>query len=87
MPAIGGEIDQLTTLKSTFDRESGNVAELTSTIRSQLGNTYWVGPAAERFRSAWQGEFEPMLNKLQQALNEAGAEVAGRRDALVQAGS
>ena len=87
MPAIGGEIDQLNALKGTFDREAGNVAELTSTIRGQLGNTYWVGPASDRFRQAWQGEFEPMLNKLQQALNEAGVEVARRADALVQAGS
>jgi hypothetical protein len=87
MPAIGGELDQLTGLKSTFDRESGTVVELTSTIRSQLGNTYWVGPAAERFRTAWQGEFEPVLNRLEIALTEAGIEVARRRDALIQAGS
>ena len=87
MPAIGAEVDQLSGLKSNFDRQSGNVSELTSNIRAQLNNTYWVGPAADRFRQAWQGEFEPVLNKLQGALTEAGAEVAHRRDALIQAGS
>ena len=87
MPAIGGELEQLTALKAVFDRSSGGVAELTSAIRSQLGNTYWVGPAADRFRDAWQREFEPMLNKLGQALTESGMEVARRRDALVKAGS
>lgn len=87
MPAIGGELDQLTGLKSTFAHQSGNVSELTANIRAQLGNTHWVGPAAERFRQAWQGEFEPALNKLQVALSEAGTEVARRRDALIQAGS
>lgn len=87
MPAIGGELDQLTSLNSTFGKESGNVQTLMTSIRSQLGNTYWVGPAAERFRAAWQQEFEPMLNKLAEALNEAGAEVNRRRDALIQAGS
>jgi uncharacterized protein YukE len=87
MPAIGGELEQLTALKSVFDRSSGGVSELTSAIRSQLGNTYWVGPAADRFRDAWQREFEPMLNKLGHALTESGTEVARRRDALIKAGS
>jgi uncharacterized protein YukE len=87
MPTIGGELDQLSSLKATFDRESGLVADVLTTIRSQLGNTYWEGPAASRFRESWQSEFEPMLQKLQQQLGEAGAEVARRRDALVKAGS
>jgi hypothetical protein len=87
MPAIGGELEQLSALKATFDRESGMVGEVTTSIRSQLGNTYWEGPAAARFREAWQAEFEPMLQKLQQQLGEAGGEVARRRDALIKAGS
>ncbi len=87
MPAIGGELEQLASLKATFDRESGMVGELTTTIRSQLSNTYWEGPAAARFRESWQSEFEPMLQKLQQQLSEAGAEVSRRRDALIKAGS
>jgi len=87
MPAIGGELEQLSSLKATFDRQSGMVGELTTTVRSQLTNTYWEGPAAARFRESWQSEFEPMLQKLQQQLSEAGAEVSRRRDALIKAGS
>ena len=87
MAQIGGELEQLSSLKATFDRESGMIGELTTTIRAQLTNTYWEGPAAARFRESWQSEFEPMLQKLQQQLTEAGAEVARRRDALVKAGS
>ncbi len=87
MATIGGELDQLSALKSTFDREAGLVADVLSTIRSQLGNTYWEGPAASRFREAWQSEFEPMLQKLQNQLGEAGQEVARRREGLVKAGS
>lgn len=87
MATIGGELDQLAALKSTFDREAGLVADVLSTIRSQLGNTYWEGPAAGRFREAWQSEFEPMLQKLQNQLGEAGQEVARRREGLVKAGS
>lgn len=87
MPTIGGELDQLSSLKATFDRESGLIADVLTTIRSQLGNTYWEGPAASRFREAWQSEFEPMLQRLQQQLGESGAEVSRRREALLKAGS
>ena len=87
MARIGGEIEQLAQLKSTFDRESRSVEELTRAIRGQLQGTAWEGPAAERFRTAWAGEYEVALRKIQQALVEAGAEVARRQGALLQAGS
>ncbi len=87
MPTVGGELDQLSSLKATFDREAGLIADVLTTIRSQLGNTYWEGPAAARFRESWQSEFEPMLQRLQQQLGESGAEVARRREALMRAGS
>jgi hypothetical protein len=35
----------------------------------------------------WSGEFEVSLRKLQEALVDAGAEVARRQTALLQAGS
>jgi hypothetical protein len=60
---------------------------LMSSISGQLGNTWWLGPAADRFRSAWDGEFKPMLTRLNAALMEAGAEVNRRQQALHQAGS
>lgn len=87
MPTIGGESEQLSSLKANFDRQSANISELMSSIDGQLGNTYWVGPAAERFKASWNGEFKRMLTSLQQSLTEAGTEVARRRDALIQAGS
>ncbi|WP_117211339.1 WXG100 family type VII secretion target [Allorhizocola rhizosphaerae] len=87
MPTIGGELDQLAALKATFDRQSGMVADVLSTIRGQLGNTYWEGPAAARFREAWQSDFEPMLQRLQQQMGEAATEISRRRDALMKAGS
>lgn len=87
MSTIGAEMGQLETLKGTFDRESGNVSELTSTISGQLGNTWWKGPAADRFRASWDSDFAPMLRKLEASLQEASQEVQRRHDALMQAGS
>lgn len=87
MSTIGAEMGQLESLKGTFDREAQNVAELTSTIGSQLANTWWKGPAADRFRSEWDGQFAPMLRQLQSALQDSSAEVQRRHEALIQAGS
>ena len=87
MARIGGELDQLSALKPTFDRQSTMVTDMLTSIRNQLTNTYWEGPAAARFREAWQSDFEPMLQRLQTSLNESGTEIARRRDALRQAGS
>lgn len=87
MSTIGGELGQLHSLKGNFDRQSQSVRELTSAIRGELGSIWWKGPAADRFRDAWAGEFEPALRKLEAALQEAGTEVARRREALIQAGS
>ena len=57
MPQIGATIEEMQQLQSTFTRESANVAELTSTVSSQVGSTWWVGPAADRFKGQWDGEF------------------------------
>ena len=84
---IGGEIDQLKRLKSTFDRESQAVKELAARVRAELQNTWWQGAAAERFRTAWGSDFEPALRRLAAALDESGAEVHKRTEALIQAGS
>jgi WXG100 family type VII secretion target len=87
MSRIGGQIEELAALKQRFDKESHTVSELTSAIDGQLNNTWWVGPAADRFRQAWDSEYKPALAKLRNALTEAGAEVAKRRQALIDVGS
>jgi WXG100 family type VII secretion target len=86
MPQVGGTTEELQTLSSTFTRESGSVSELTSTIDGQVNGTWWIGPAADRFKEAWQGQFKPTLAKLQTALDEAATEVRNRATALAQAG-
>jgi hypothetical protein len=87
MSVIGGELDQLTSLKNLFDRQGGNVQELMVSLRGQLDSTYWKGPNSDRFRSSWASEYEPVLRRLQQALVDAGSEVAMARDKLIHAGS
>lgn len=87
MSMIGGELEQLTSLKASFDRQAAAVVEMVNAIDGQLANTFWKGQAADRFRGMWSSDFKRSLVTLQQALQEAGVEVARRRDALHQAGS
>ena len=84
---IGAEMGQLDALRKKFDQESATVNQLTTSIGSQVGSTWWKGPAADRFRSEWESTFAPTLRQLEQALKEASAEIARRHQALTQAGS
>ena len=87
MSTIGAEMGQLQQLKGTFDKEAQDVERLRAAISKQVGATWWKGPAADRFRNAWHGQFEPSLKSLHNALHEASAEVQRRHHALTQAGS
>ena len=87
MSTIGAEMGQLESLGQSFTRESQDVARLTAQIGSQVQSTWWKGPAADRFRASWEGEFAPTLRRLEAALQQASAEVSRRHQALLQAGS
>jgi len=87
MSQMGADLEQLAALRGAFVQQSEVIERLAGTIRNQLGDTTWHGPAAERFRGAWTSDYEPSLRRLQSALHEAGIEVGRRREALLQAGS
>ena len=87
MSTIGAEMGQLESLGQSFVREGQDVARLTAAISSQVQSTWWKGPAADRFRAAWEGEFAPTLRRLEAALQQASQEINRRHQALLQAGS
>jgi WXG100 family type VII secretion target len=87
MSTIGAEMGQLQSLGQSFIRESQTVAQLVATIGGQVQSTWWKGPAADRFRAAWEGEFAPTMRRLETALQQASQEINRRHDALTQAGT
>lgn len=87
MSTIGAEMGQLQQLGTSFTRESQTVAQLVSSIGGQVQSTWWKGPAADRFRASWEGEFAPTLRRLEAALQQASQEIHRRHEALTQAGS
>jgi len=86
---IGGNLAIMDQLKSDFDRQGGTVDTLISELDGSVNNvigTGWQGPAADRFREAWEGQFKTALRNLSEALGSAAQEVQRRREAIQQAG-
>lgn len=87
MPQIGATIEQMGTLSQKFSTEAQKVSSLRSEVTSQISSTWWEGPAAQRFKSEWEGSYAPMLNRLQASLEECATEVRNRSAAIEAAGS
>ena len=79
---MGGDLGQLDALRKTFLDQVQTVEALRGAIDGVLGSTQWTGPAADRFRSEWAGQFVPNLRRLQDALSENAAVVQSRRAAI-----
>lgn len=80
----------MTSLKGSFTQEASTIAGLISTLTGQVNNVIDVGykgPAATRFKGAWDSEFRPALTRLQTALEEAATEIQKRLDAGQSAAS
>ncbi len=79
---VRGSLEQMQGLEQQFTTDSQAVAELQRRISAAVSNTTWTGPAAERFRSEWNGSFVSALSRLQEALNENATVVRNRRQAI-----
>lgn len=87
MSTIGAQIDQMDSLKQSFDRNADVVGQLVSQIGSQVNATWWKGGAADRFRSSWETEYAPTMRRLELALKEASAHVAKKSTEFQQVGN
>lgn len=83
---IGGDIEQLSSLEQTFTREAEAVQTLRATISSTLDGTNWRGPAAQRFRDQWNGEFASALTRLADALTQNAGYIRETHAAFQQIG-
>ena len=85
MSMVGGNLEQLDGLQRSFVSESSNVEALVARINATLRGTTWLGPAADAFRSQWEGQFAPALAGLKTGLDEQSRVVASRRAAIASA--
>jgi WXG100 family type VII secretion target len=68
--------DQLRVLESRCRSEAGSIEQVKVHVAQAIASTDWESPAAHRFRSSWDVEFRPALDRLSQALNELGGAAA-----------
>ncbi|MFN8105781.1 MAG: WXG100 family type VII secretion target [Acidimicrobiia bacterium] len=88
MSLVSGDMIKMVDLAQQFTAKGAEVAELRTFLQAQVDrNDDWRGQAADRFRELWTTEFAPALANLDQALEEASAEVKRRQQMLEEAGS
>lgn len=74
MAQMGMDTEQMGTLGKAMQREAGQIRTLAKQLDGQLRGAWWKGTDADRFRSDWDGNHRPGLEKLATAL-EAQAKV------------
>jgi hypothetical protein len=84
---IGGQLTQLIELSKDLGLRANELEEIRAAVESRITETWWVGPAADRFREAWNADLASFLTRVGMALEEASTEVRSRHDALIEAGA
>lgn len=64
---------ELRTLDNRCRSEAQQIEQVKLRVGSAIANTDWDSPAAQRFRSNWDADFRPVLDKLYEALADLGA--------------
>jgi len=64
MTIHGADIQQLRDLSNKFKSEAGNLSTLISHLQSATSSSesYWKGPAADRFRNEWS-QLKPTFDR------------------------
>ncbi|WP_037910612.1 WXG100 family type VII secretion target [Actinacidiphila yeochonensis] len=72
MSIHGADITQLRDLSNKFKTEAGNLGTLIGHLQSATSSSdsYWKGPAADRFRNEWS-QLKPTFDKFVQTLHDA----------------
>jgi uncharacterized protein YukE len=68
MAQMGMDTEQMGTLGKAMQREAGQLRTLAKQLDAQLRGAWWKGTDADRFRSDWDGNHRPGLEKLAAAL-------------------
>ena len=80
----GANLDQLTNLGSTLNRQIDSITQVMSTVDGVLNATAWSGPARDQFVEDWNGSFKQALGKLNEAFGLAGRDCNTMSDELRQ---
>jgi WXG100 family type VII secretion target len=76
MAKVGGDVAEMREMAKMYTRNAQQLAEIIRDLNTNTGNSerIWTGPAAERFRTAWN-DARPQFDTMRTALDEAGTAV------------
>jgi uncharacterized protein YukE len=83
---IGQDVEEVQALSRNFQKQSELIATAKREIAGGVDKAWWIGGAADRFRAAWNEEYAPALQKIEQALREAGKSIKAQSDDIKRAG-
>lgn len=75
MAVFGADVEQLEQLGRKFDEESQQLKQAISVVANQLGQTWWQGPDADKFRQEWDSTHKAALARLAEGLQQAAQQV------------
>ena len=81
MAIWGADVQSLRDLGQKLKSGSDEIRETKSRLTSQVNGVDWKGPDADAFIRDWNGEHTAALNKVIQALEEAGQKAKNNANA------
>lgn len=81
---VGMNIEEVRALSSQLKQASDQVRQLTSTLTSKLNSTTWVGQDQARFLGDWNSAHQANLNRVAEALSQAGTDAERNAQAQEQ---
>lgn len=75
MPVYGADVEQLDQLGRRLDEEAQKLKHAISTVTTQVAQTWWKGPDADRFRQDWDSTHRAALARLGESLQLAAQQV------------
>ncbi|MFJ3957099.1 WXG100 family type VII secretion target [Arthrobacter sp. NPDC090010] len=85
MAVWGADVQQLKALGKKLDAGAHSIDDQRNQLTSALNGTQWMGPDADRFKNEWQSQHVPALNKVAEALRNAGKQAGQNADQQEQA--
>lgn len=70
-PFLGMNPEEVRQLASSLSQKAGEIEAIKSQLTASLQSTSWVGNDAQQFRSQWDSNHVPNINRVVEALREA----------------
>jgi len=82
MALIGQDPEQVKNLAKQLDSKASEIKNVISQLTSAVNSVQWQGQDAQKFKSDWQSNHVPQLNKVVDALQNASQ--SAKRNAAEQ---